>query len=187
MTKGYTRRARVQEQRSQEYRRDNAAWLESSIRLLQRVADLEKFIREHTRFLPHQSADGILKEHISTRLAPTCPKCGETMDFELEAPVTGCMVMRVGCTCGFNNTREWSNMKETPYKPIGLEFYDHNSSRMMILTPDNADDFPGWIHWKHPDGQWVTLRKATDEDRKHIADCVARDATTKSLERYDGS
>ena len=40
-------------------------------------------------------------------------------------------------------------------------FYCAASDRMMKLTELNGE---AWLVYKHSDGQWVTLRKATDED-----------------------
>ena len=53
-----------------------------------------------------------------------------------------------------------------PYAdPAGLEFYDARSERWMkYVYPDTPHWTAGWILYKHPDGQWVTLRKATDDD-----------------------
>jgi hypothetical protein len=47
----------------------------------------------------------------------------------------------------------------------GLEFFDLASQRMMkYVYPDTRHWTAGWILFQHPDGQWVTLRKATDQD-----------------------
>ena len=49
--------------------------------------------------------------------------------------------------------------------PTGLEFYDAATNRTMkYVYPDTPHWTAGWILYKHPDGQWVTLRKATDAD-----------------------
>lgn len=51
----------------------------------------------------------------------------------------------------------------------GLEFYDWASDRMMkYVYPDTPHWCAGWILYKHPDGQWVTLRKANEEDLAKI-------------------
>lgn len=47
--------------------------------------------------------------------------------------------------------------------PPGLEFYDGASKRRMKLVYE-GHWAAGWIVFKHPDGQWVTLRKATEAD-----------------------
>lgn len=56
------------------------------------------------------------------------------------------------------------------YQPSGIRFYDNASKReMMLVYPDEPQEsLRGWILFRHPDGQWVTLRKATDADRKAI-------------------
>jgi hypothetical protein len=62
-------------------------------------------------------------------------------------------------------------MKTEHYEPKGLKFYDHNSKReMMLVTEGHAKD---WIVYRHPDGQWVTLRKATDDDLHQLAKAMS--------------
>lgn len=48
----------------------------------------------------------------------------------------------------------------------GIEFYDANSGRTMkyVYPSEKAGKHSGWIWFRHPDGQWVTLRKATGDD-----------------------
>lgn len=52
--------------------------------------------------------------------------------------------------------------------PRGLRFYERSSGKVMKLVDDPASDWNGWLLYRHPDGQWVTLRKATDEDRTRL-------------------
>ncbi len=50
------------------------------------------------------------------------------------------------------------------YDPKGLIFQS-NGKEMMYCYPDcERESLRGWICYLHPDGQWVTLRKATDAD-----------------------
>lgn len=58
-------------------------------------------------------------------------------------------------------------MSDNNYTPNGDQFYDKASCRMMLLVTEGH--FKDWICYKHPDGQWVTLRKATDDDKDRIA------------------
>ena len=52
------------------------------------------------------------------------------------------------------------------YEPEGTRFYDKGTGRDMILvTEGHSKD---WLCYRHPDGQWVTLRKATIEDLKSL-------------------
>lgn len=44
---------------------------------------------------------------------------------------------------------------------IGIEFLDGASGRIMSIRP--TGDGP-WLCWKHPDGQWVTVREPTEND-----------------------
>lgn len=53
---------------------------------------------------------------------------------------------------------------------VGIEFYDAASQRRMKLI--GTGPWNGWIAYKHPDGQWVTLRRATDDDRKQLAQAL---------------
>jgi hypothetical protein len=55
----------------------------------------------------------------------------------------------------------------------GIEFYDAASRRKMkYVYPGTAHSAAGWILFKHLDGQWVTLRKATDADLEAINKAV---------------
>ena len=48
-----------------------------------------------------------------------------------------------------------------------IEFFDCVSKRKMKLT--NLYGRELWVCYKHPDGQWVTLRQATVADVRVIA------------------
>lgn len=57
----------------------------------------------------------------------------------------------------------------------GLEFFDAASNRMLkYVYPDTPHWAAGWILYKHPDGQWVTLRKATEDDVSRISLAVVK-------------
>ena len=47
-------------------------------------------------------------------------------------------------------------------EPVGLRFFDQRRQQEMLLVQDGG--YKGWLCYRHPDGQWVTLRKATAED-----------------------
>jgi len=53
------------------------------------------------------------------------------------------------------------------YQPKGVVFFDNISKREMMLVAE-GESFARWLCYRHPDGQWVSLRKATDEDKKKI-------------------
>ena len=57
------------------------------------------------------------------------------------------------------------------YDPPGIEFFDAASQRHMKLVTGGGS-FEGWIVYKHPDGQWVTVRRATEEDRARLAEAA---------------
>ncbi len=47
----------------------------------------------------------------------------------------------------------------------GVGFYDiHNGRAMRYIYPDADHWTAGWIVVQNPSGDWMTLRKATDED-----------------------
>ena len=54
-------------------------------------------------------------------------------------------------------------------EPKGTKFRDLKSGRMMVLVAD-GEPYAGWLCYRHPDGQWVTLRQATERDRDAVAD-----------------
>lgn len=57
--------------------------------------------------------------------------------------------------------------------PMGLEFFDNaTKKRMKYVYPDTKHWTAGWILYKHPEGKWVTLRKATDDDITRISQAV---------------
>jgi hypothetical protein len=43
------------------------------------------------------------------------------------------------------------------------EAVNQHGQKRAVET-DKADRFYGWVFYKHPDGQWVTLRKATPDE-----------------------
>lgn len=54
------------------------------------------------------------------------------------------------------------------FDPPGLRFFDKASNREMKYIYPDAPQWSGWIVYKHPDGQWVSLREATDDDLRVI-------------------
>ncbi len=57
-------------------------------------------------------------------------------------------------------------MKEV-WEPKGTRFHDRASGREMLLVAE-GESFAGWLCYRHPDGQWVSLRKATPDDLERI-------------------
>ena len=49
----------------------------------------------------------------------------------------------------------------------GVWFWDMASGQEMLYA--KAGPFAGWILYRHPDGQFVTLRRATDDDERKLA------------------
>lgn len=86
-------------------------------------------------------------------------------------------------------------MAKTIYQPDGIDFYDAASGRLLKLV--TAGPWRGWLAYLHPDGQWVSLRKATLEDlhaideagkarlKRTLADCdAAFDELRQMLESW---
>lgn len=53
------------------------------------------------------------------------------------------------------------------YEPEGIRFFDAASKHEMILVAE-GEPFAGWLCYRHPDGQWVSLRKATQDDLEKL-------------------
>lgn len=58
------------------------------------------------------------------------------------------------------------------FTPKGTSFYDQASQREMMLCTDKFSGWYMWLLYKHPDGQWVSLRKATQQDIDIISEAV---------------
>jgi hypothetical protein len=58
--------------------------------------------------------------------------------------------------------------------PEGVRFYDAATRQEMILCTDDGSSWNGWLLYKHLDGHWVSLRKATPEDQMALLRKVAR-------------
>jgi hypothetical protein len=50
--------------------------------------------------------------------------------------------------------------------PPGVRFFDAASEREMIYATSGG--WAGWLLFRRPDGQWVSLCEATDEDRRRL-------------------
>lgn len=48
------------------------------------------------------------------------------------------------------------------FTPHGTRFYSQSLHRFCILVSDGS--FKGWICYRVADGNWVSLRKATEKD-----------------------
>ena len=51
----------------------------------------------------------------------------------------------------------------TVYEPEGFRFYDMARQCEMLLVAE-GEPYAGMLCWRHPDGQWVTMREATAAD-----------------------
>jgi hypothetical protein len=56
------------------------------------------------------------------------------------------------------------------YEPKGVRFIDAQMGEMLLCQ---GGSFDGWLCYRHPDGQWVALRKATKADMARIAELEA--------------
>jgi hypothetical protein len=63
---------------------------------------------------------------------------------------------------------------------IATDFDDQKSERpMRYIHASNDHALANWILWQHPDGQWVTLREATEDDLAGIDELQANRAATR--------
>ena len=51
--------------------------------------------------------------------------------------------------------------------------FEASGKEMMYCYPDSKHELAGWILYRHPDGQWVTLREATQDDLARINTAVS--------------
>lgn len=75
-------------------------------------------------------------------------------------------------------TSQSSALDVKVFKPVpkgyadfqGIRAYEASGKKRMLLLVDQpGHSFHGWICYKHPDGQWVSLRKATPDDEAAFA------------------
>lgn len=75
----------------------------------------------------------------------------------------------------------------TDYQPNGAMFRGNiidapngwiRVDMMLVSDDDPREELRGWLLYKHPDGQWVTLRKATDDDLVYLNRRLRLKATT---------
>ena len=59
--------------------------------------------------------------------------------------------------------------KPTHYEPKGIKFYSQSRKQDMMFCTEEGHSFYQWILYRHPDGQWVSLRKATAQDRQQLS------------------
>lgn len=59
-------------------------------------------------------------------------------------------------------------MPKTDQRVDGVVFYDAANNREMLLVDNSHPTWGGWLMYKHPDGKWVSYRKATHEDMAKI-------------------
>lgn len=45
-----------------------------------------------------------------------------------------------------------------------MEFFDEKGGRQMLYVYPDAKQWGNWLFFKHPDGQWVSMREATKGD-----------------------
>ena len=52
--------------------------------------------------------------------------------------------------------------------------FESNGREMLYVYPDTKHEAAGWLLYRHPDGQWVSLRRATDADIRAMSNAVSR-------------
>lgn len=65
-----------------------------------------------------------------------------------------------------NIYENWFENQKKSYEPKGIKFFDAATDREMILVSEGP--YKDWLCYKAKNGNWVTLRIATDEDKKAI-------------------
>ena len=50
------------------------------------------------------------------------------------------------------------------YEPRGIVFWARNRTMMLVSDEEPRESLRGWLLYRHPAGNWVTLRKATKSD-----------------------
>ena len=64
---------------------------------------------------------------------------------------------------------EPTEVDENPYQPNdALVFFDNASHQYLMLGTFHSDGL--WLFYKHPDGHWVSQRKARGQDIHRIID-----------------
>ncbi len=57
----------------------------------------------------------------------------------------------------------------------GVSFFSQTQNKnMRYLYPDCGHHWAGWILYKHPDGHWVSFRKATQADIRELNEAVVK-------------
>lgn len=67
--------------------------------------------------------------------------------------------------------------------PRGYTFRDARLGEMMLVY---EGAWKGWLVRRHPDGQWVTLRKATPEDWRSLGCAITQAHHNTNTERSGG-
>ena len=57
-------------------------------------------------------------------------------------------------------------------EPKGMRFYSRARQQEMIFCQHEGNEWDQWLFYKHPDGQWVSLRRATEADIAELAQAV---------------
>ena len=59
------------------------------------------------------------------------------------------------------------------FEPKGTRFYSKALKREMMLVYE-GQPWAGWIVYKHPDGHWVSYRKATQQDHAELGAAISK-------------
>lgn len=69
-------------------------------------------------------------------------------------------------------------MKEH-YQPEGIRFYSQSMRKEMIYITEGPHK--GWLAFNHPDGQWVSLHKASQSDIAEINGSAVNNVLLKAF------
>lgn len=67
----------------------------------------------------------------------------------------------------------------TNYEPYGYKFFDAARGQEMMHCQEGP--WEGWLLYKHPDGQWVSLRKATADDILKLGSAIVKNSRQKLI------
>lgn len=58
------------------------------------------------------------------------------------------------------------------HEPVGTRFYSGALRKQMMYCHEGQ--WKGWLVYQHPDGGWVSYRKATEDDAAELAHAISQ-------------
>lgn len=63
-------------------------------------------------------------------------------------------------------------MEDQIFDVAPLKFHDKHLGEAIYVYPDTKHPFAGWICRKTKGGEWISVRKATDDDIEKLSQAV---------------